>query len=221
MACTALEPVAERVVPLLPWALSRSLLTLPWRWAVSVAALLCLMTVRSFHEGCWRVPCSSPPWSSASRRPWWRASRRSSAHLRKSPVLTRNITVTGLSLPPHPRWLLTLRARLLTPSHLLLVVAPALAVSGALPDGVVTTLVALSLLLAVGTALAAARVVVVTRRHNPRATVPAAVQAEVARLSPELVLYYGGGPDALYQVEMWLQTLERSRPPHARRAPRP
>ena len=210
VGCTVLEPVAERVVPLLPWALSRSLLTLPWRWAVSVAALLCLMTVRSFHEGVLAgavlVAAVVLGLSAAAVEGFAEVV----AHLRKSPVLTRNITVTGLSRPPHPRWLLTLRARLLTPSHLLLVVAPALAVSGALPDGVVTALVALSLLLAVCTALAAARVVVATRRHSPRATVPAAVQAEVARLSPELVLYYGGGPDALYQVEMWLQTLERS-----------
>ena len=85
VACTALEPVAERVVPLLPWALSRSLLTLPWRWAVSVAALLCLMTVRSFTRACWRGPCSSPPWSSASRRPWWRASPRSSGTCARAP----------------------------------------------------------------------------------------------------------------------------------------
>ena len=37
------------------------------------------------------------------------------------------------------------------------------------------------------------------------------MQAEVTRLAPELVLYYGGGPDALYQVEMWLPVLEQSR----------
>ncbi len=210
VACTALEPVAERVVPLLPWALSRSLLTLPWRWAVSVAALLCLMTVRSFDEGVLAGAVLVAAVVLALSAAVVEGFAEVVGHLRKSPVLTRNIPVTGLTLPPHPRWLLTLRARLLTPSHVLLVVPPALAVSGALPDGVVTTLVALSLLLAVGTALAAARMVVVTRRHNPRATVPAAVQAEIARLSPELVLYYGGGPDALYQVEMWLQTLERS-----------
>ena len=211
VACTALEPVAERVVPLLPWALTRSLLTLPWRWAVTVAALLCLMTVRSFDGGVLPGAVLVAAVVLGLSAALVEGFAEVVGHLRKSPVLTRNITVTGLSLPPHPRWLLTLRARALTPSHLLLVVAPSLALSGTLPDGVVATLVALSVLLAVGTALAAARVVVVTRRRNPRATVPTAVQAEVDRLSPELVLYYGGGPDALYQVEMWLQTLERSR----------
>ena len=89
-------------------------------------------------------------------------------------------------------------------------VAPALAVSGALPDGVVTALVALSLLLAVGTALGRRAGGGGHPPPEPRATVRRAVQAEVARLVPELVLTDGGGPDALYQVEMWLQTLERS-----------
>ena len=36
------------------------------------------------------------------------------------------------------------------------------------------------------------------------------MQAEVTALAPDLVLYYGGGPDALYQVEMWLPVLEQS-----------
>ena len=54
------------------------------------------------------MPCSSPPWSSASAAAV-EGFAEVVAHLRKSPVLTRNITVAGLSLPPHPRWLLTLR----------------------------------------------------------------------------------------------------------------
>ena len=209
--CTALEPVAERVVPLLPWALTRSLLTLPWRWAVMVAALLCLMTVRPsgnvFLAGAVLVAGVVLGLSAALVEGFAEVV----GHLRKSPVLTRNVQVPGLLLPPQPRWLLRLRVRALTPAHLLLVVPPALAVSGTLPVGVVTTLLALSVLLAVGMALAAAREVLATRRHNPRDTVPPAVQEEVTRLAPELVLYYGGGPDALYQVEMWLQTFEASR----------
>ena len=133
VACTALEPVAERVVPLLPWALSRSLLTLPWRWAVSVAALLCLMTVRSFDEGVLAGAVLVAAVVLGLSAAVVEGFAEVVGHLRKSPVLTRNITVTGLTLPPHPRWLLTLRARLLTPSHVLLVVAPALAVSGRPP----------------------------------------------------------------------------------------
>jgi hypothetical protein len=211
VACTALEPVAERVVPLLPWALTRTLLTLPWRWAVTVAALLCLMTVRPFDDGVLSRTVLVAGVVLGLSAALVEGFAELVEHLRKSPVLTRNLRLPGLSLPPHPRWLLTLRARALTPSHLLLVVPPALAVSGTLPNGVVTALLAVSVLLAVAVALAAARVVVATRRDNPRVTVPPAVQEEVTRLAPDLVLYYGGGPDALYQVEMWLQTFEQSR----------
>ena len=211
MACAALEPVAERVVPLLPWALTRTLLTLPWRWAVTLAALLCLMVVRPVPDTALAGTVLVAGVVLALSAALVEGFAELVEHLRKSPVLTRNLPVPGLSLPAYPRWLLRLRARALTPSHLLLVVPPALAVAGALPHGLVTTVLAASVLLAVAVALAAARVVLVTRRNNPRATVPPAVQAEVTTLAPDLVLYYGGGPDALYQVEMWLPVLEQSR----------
>ena len=210
VACTALEPVAERVVPLLPWALTRTLLTLPWRWAVTLAALLCLMVVRPLPDTVLAGTVLVAGVVLALSAALVEGFADLVEHLRKSPVLTRNLPVPGLSLPAYPRWLLRLRARALTPSHLLLVVPPALAVAG-LPRGLATTSLAVSVLLAVAVALAAARVVLATRRNNPRATVPPAVQAEVTRLAPDLVLYYGGGPDALYQVEMWLPVLEQSR----------
>ena len=209
VACTALEPVAERVVPLLPWALTRTLLTLPWRWAVTLAALLCLMVVRPLPDTVLAGTVLAAGVVLALSAALVEGFADLVEHLRKSPVLTRNLPVPGLSLPAYPRWLLRLRARALTPSHLLLVVPAALAVAG-LPRGLATASLAVSVLLAVAVALAAARVVLATRRNNPRATVPPAVQAEVTRLAPDLVLYYGGGPDALYQVEMWLPVLEQS-----------
>jgi hypothetical protein len=211
VVCTALEPVAERVVPLLPWALTRTLLTLPWRWAVTLAALLCLMVVRPQPDTALPGAVLVAGVVLALTAALVEGFAELVEHLRKSPVLARHLPLPGLSLPPYPGWLLRLRARALIPSHLLLVVPAALAVAGALPHAVVTTLLAASVLLAVAMGLAAARVVVSTRRNNPRATVPPAVQAEVTRLAPELVLYYGGGPDALYQVEMWLPVLEQSR----------
>jgi hypothetical protein len=211
VACTGLEPVAERVVPLLPWALTRTLLTLPWRWAVTLAALLCLMVVHPLADPALAGTVLVAGVVIALSAALVEGFAELVEHLRKSPVLTRNLPVPGLSLPSYPRWLLRLRARALTPSHLLLVVPPALAAAGALPRGLVTALLAASVLLAVVVALAAAQVVLATRRNNPRATVPPAVQAEVTRLAPDLVLYYGGGPDALYQVEMWLPVLEQSR----------
>jgi hypothetical protein len=210
VACTALEPVAERVVPLLPWALTRTLLTLPWRWAVTLAALLCLMVVRHQPDTALAGAVLVAGVVLALTAALVEGFAELVEHLRKSPVLARHLPLPELSLPPYPGWLLRLRARALIPSHLLLVVPAALAVAGALPHAVVTTLLAASVLLAVAVGLAAARVVVSTRRNNPRATVPPAVQAEVTRLAPELVLYYGGGPDALYQVEMWLPVLEQS-----------
>ena len=212
VACTALEPVAERVVPLLPWALTRTLLTLPWRWAVTLAALLCLMVVRPVPDTALAGAVLVAGVVLALSAALVEGFAELVEHLRKSPVLTRNLPVPGLSLPPYPRWLLRLRARALTPSHLLLVVPPALAVAGALPHARGHHRAG---------CLGAARPSP-WRWPPPGSSWPPAgtTRAPPCRppcrrrsptLAPDLVLYYGGGPDALYQVEMWLPVLEQSR----------
>ena len=222
VACTALEPVAERVVPLLPWALTRSLLTLPWRWAVTVAALLCLMVVRPSPNGVLAGAVLVAGVVLGLSAALVEGFAEVVGHLRKSPVLTRNLPVPGPVAAP----------------------APPLAAAPARP-GADARRTCCWCARRPWPCRAPSRSAWSPRcwrcrccwpsawRWPPRgwcwppaATTPAppcppAVQAEVTRLAPELVLYYGGGPDALYQVEMWLPTLEAEPPPHAGRAARP
>src|SRR4051812_37540984 len=201
--CTALEPGGVRVVPLLPWALTRTLLTLPWRWAVTLAALLCLMVVRPQPDTALPGAVLVAGVVLALTAALVEGFAELVEHLRKSPVLARHLPLPGLSLPPYPGWLLRLRARALIPSHLLLVVPAALAVAGALPHAVVTTLLAASVLLAVAVGVAAPPGVPAPPRNHPRAPGPPAGPGGGPPPAPPPPPYPRGGPPAPRPGGMW------------------
>ncbi|WP_432930175.1 CDP-glycerol glycerophosphotransferase family protein [Microbispora sp. CA-135349] len=137
------------------------------------------------------------------------------------PVMTRNIDLPALRIPPAPPGvLLTRGARLL---HLdALAVVPAAVTAPMSPawtgrgwvgagwTGVAGAVVALALeTAAVAALLAHAR----RARHlGDRRRVLAAVDDWVAAYRPEVVMYFSGPVTAAYQASMWLGTLERITP---------
>ncbi|MEU8275124.1 CDP-glycerol glycerophosphotransferase family protein [Microbispora bryophytorum] len=128
------------------------------------------------------------------------------------PVVTRNIGLPALRIPPAPRGaLLTWRgARLLYLDVLAVVPAAVTAPMGLGWTGVAGAAAALMLEIAAVVALLAhAR----RARHlGDRRRVLAAVDDWVAAYRPEVVMYFSGPVTAVYQATMWLGTLERITP---------
>lgn len=127
---------------------------------------------------------------------------------RKMPVLTRGLVLASLRVPAAP------------PVHLGRRAVETLA----LPDVVLAPAAAVSVLtgtvvpLAVGVAAAAATVLagslvllrsVLAMRRVPRRRFVDAVSRALDEAAPEVALYLGSGPETLYQVEMWVEVVER------------
>jgi hypothetical protein len=209
-AVAALELLLTTTAPVALWALGRVALGLPCRWAVTVAALFVLMVRLPGDHGAlasWLVVCAVLLYVCAAGL---EALAQVVEYLRKSPVLSRNMPLGDLAVSDEPGWLIRGRAQLLWPSFLLLTAGGALAANTTVSGGVgigaaVAGLVLAGVLTAFGAITAWA-----TRASDPRAQVPRAVQESVHSLAPDLVLYYGGSTEALYQVEMWLPTFEAS-----------
>lgn len=128
---------------------------------------------------------------------------------RRSPVLTRNIDLSPLQLPPPPPRFVAGRGGLATGMlDVPLVLGAGLAVNlgpgWLLPVGGVGSLLAAAAVL--GTIAVS---VVRLRRRDPRRRVPALVERALADLRPEVLLYFAGRPSTLYQVQMWLEVAER------------
>ncbi len=206
----AAELAVCRLAPLSAWALARVQLGLPWRWAIGAAALGALEARLSGPDTSLDVlvvVCAAVVGLSGGAV---EGLAQVVEYLRKSPVLSRGLALRDLTLPREPHALLHHRARLLWPAVLVLLVVPALAAGGVLPSWLGATAAgaaAVGALCLVAWSLVAAAE---TRRARPRSRVPEAVQDAVTELAPELVLYYGGTADALYQLEMWLPTFETS-----------
>ncbi|MFI7031085.1 CDP-glycerol glycerophosphotransferase family protein [Microbispora rosea] len=128
------------------------------------------------------------------------------------PVVTRNIRLPALRIPPAPpRVLLTWRgAKLLYLDALAVVPAAAGASAGLGWTGAAGAAAALALeVVAVALLLAHAR----RARHlGDRRRVLAVVDEWVAAYRPEVVMYFSGPVTAAYQATMWLGTLERIAP---------
>ncbi|MGW5261156.1 CDP-glycerol glycerophosphotransferase family protein [Microbispora sp. NPDC004025] len=128
------------------------------------------------------------------------------------PVMTRNIDLPALRIPPAPpRALLTWRgAKLLYLDALAVVPAAAGASAGLGWTGAAGAAVALALeVVAMAALLAHAR----RARHlGDRRRVLAVVDEWVAAYRPEVVMYFSGPVTAAYQATMWLGTLERITP---------
>jgi hypothetical protein len=129
------------------------------------------------------------------------------AGLRRSVVEGRNFPLDGLDVPPAPpAWLTGWSGSVVSGTDLLVTVPTCLAVA---VSGVAAFFAPLGVLAVFG---AAAWCAVATRRCATTLSpenVLAAVQEQLDALAPEVLLYFGDGPNAAYQANMWLETLER------------
>ena len=199
-----------RLAPLSTWALARVQLGLPWRWAIGAAALAALearLSGPNTSLDVLVVVCAAVVGLCGGVL---EGLAQVVEYLRKSPVISRGLPLGDLVLPREPGGLLRQRARLLWPAVMVLLVVPALAAGTWLPSWLGQTAAVAAAVGAVGVVAWALVLAAETRRARPRSRVPEAVQAAVSELAPDLVLYYGGTADALYQLEMWLPTFESS-----------
>ena len=131
--------------------------------------------------------------------------------LRRPPLLSRNIRL-DVAFPgaPSPRLLhpLGLETLVELPAAVGVVLAAGGGPVEAITAGALTTVV----VAAVPAALLGMHVVRL-RRGNVREQVVRNVSDQLRQNAPEVVLYFGGSTPAIYQVQMWLETVERlSRP---------
>ncbi len=124
-------------------------------------------------------------------------------------VETRNLPVPGAHLPPPlPTWLVGDDARWLLRSEVVFLAGLAWAFFGGsyalvAPSAVVMVLIALAFPVAMAPQLLA-----LLRRPGNDARM-AAAQSAVLGWKPEVILHFSGGVSSIYQVNMWLETLER------------
>ncbi len=203
------EVAIRRLAPLTTWALQVATLPPVWRQLLVSSALLTLAVRTSADDSVvgWLLVASVVTGVAAGGLD---VAATAVAHLRKSPLLSRNLPLPNVSIPASPRLLLTCRGWLAMPVYAVAALAAALTVAGLLPAGAGVAILVVSVVAALALLAWALAQVARARSADLRTRVPAAVQAAISGLSPDVVLYFGGRAEALYQVEMWLEALERS-----------
>jgi hypothetical protein len=121
---------------------------------------------------------------------------------------TRNLDVPGEQLPPPPReWLLSHGADLLLRTDLLLVAALAAGWGGHWSATAPVAVVMAALALPFGLALVPS--LLALRRLPDDEQRLLAAHAAVDRVAPVVILHFSGGLASVYQVNTWLETMER------------
>ena len=124
-------------------------------------------------------------------------------------VETRNLPVPGAELPPPlPGWLLAQDARLMLHTELIFLVG---LVWAALTDSyrVIPPAAVLMAVVALAFPLALLPQLIALNRLPSNEDRLLAAQQAVLDWHPEVILHFSGGLRAVYQVNMWLQTMER------------
>lgn len=131
------------------------------------------------------------------------AANEAAARERRAPLLTRNVEL-GLQLPrPSRRVVVTTVASAAMPlAALAVAVAPRAGAVAALLTGA-TVAAATELVAAVATAMR-------LRGRRARVLVSDAARDALTRLQPQVLLYFAGAPEEVYQADMWLGPLERA-----------
>lgn len=123
-------------------------------------------------------------------------------------IMTRNIDLSGLRMPPHPHPALlttaTERAHMVSAAGL---VGAAIGMVARSPV-VFFTLVGLTLVVELVLALYMLALFVRGSRGLNGDRLRVAIQARVAALRPTVMLYHSGDPESMYQVNMWLSTVD-------------
>jgi hypothetical protein len=131
----------------------------------------------------------------------------SSGRLRR--IETRNMPVPGESLPPPPPpWLLAGGGPLVLHTDVALTVALGWALATGSYSWVPSAAVVM-VLAALALALSLLPQVLALHRLPSGETRLRAAQEAVLELKPVVILYFSGGVEAVYQVNMWLETMER------------
>jgi hypothetical protein len=126
---------------------------------------------------------------------------------RRLPVLTRGFDLTRLRIPAPPPMFVRqhgVLANLDVPVLAGALLMIAISASWPVACGLVLALAA-----GLGAIAVAARHVRLNRHLGDREHVLKAVGEEVAAYGPEVVLYFSGDEDTVYQINMWLETFDR------------
>jgi hypothetical protein len=124
-------------------------------------------------------------------------------------VITLNVDLAGLRLPPPPPLLMT--RQIYDRSHdigCVGLVAAAVAIAAKSPTAMI---VAIAVMAAIWVIADVALAIVIARAKaaDSREAVAAAILDRVRAGAPEVMLYFSGTADATFQVNMWLSTLDR------------
>jgi Putative glycosyl/glycerophosphate transferases involved in teichoic acid biosynthesis TagF/TagB/EpsJ/RodC len=122
---------------------------------------------------------------------------------------TRNLGLPGDNLPPPPpAWLNDAGERLIAGTDVLLAIALAIAYFDGSYAWIVPAAVAGAVLACVPPAILF-RFLLAIRPLPQGDALVAAARAAVRRLHPVVILHFSGGVESVYQVNMWLETMER------------
>ena len=123
---------------------------------------------------------------------------------------TRNLPVPGADLPaPPPVWLARFGSQLLIRTEVALLVGLGVAAFGTLSvQPVVAGALVMAVLAAVVPALLVPQLLALRRLPDDAVRLAAAHDA-VAALAPLVLLHFSGGQSSVYQVNMWLATMQR------------
>src|SRR6266702_942321 len=206
------EVWAPRVVPYLVNTLNWLQVGMPLRWVFRELALIVLLArvlspssaLATFAGGLMALHAVRAIYSALAIY----VRRR-----RALPVVTRNVDLAALRIPDAPpSWLVQNYARKL----LYLDTFPvAGGLAAALTADFTWGFAGISLALTVSAILCVIMAGYARRnRHlNDKARVLSAVREQIVAHRPEIVLYFSGPRDSIYQVNMWLSTLERLQRP--------
>ena len=204
---TALEVAVAVRAPFVGWAAGRVGTGASWRGLVRALAAMVLLARSDVPSG-WLLTAAVGLLLVVALRALGSTLGEVVARQRTVPVVTRGLSLDPLRIPaaPHPVVRRHLDEALGCPD-LLLVGGAAVAVLAGSPLALVAGAVLAAALVAVAAGVLA-RSAVAMRRIS-RSRLEEAVHRALDAAAPEVALYCGGGPETLYQLEMWVETLER------------
>jgi hypothetical protein len=204
---TGLEIALGWRAPFLAWAAGRVGAGAPWRGLLYAMAVVVVLA-RSDAPSGWFVTSVAGVLAVVTLRACGIALSELVRRQRRMPVVTRGLSLAPVQIPsaPHPLAGRYLPLSLGCPDVLLATGAALALLTGAYPPLLVGA-VAAPLLVAAVTGLLGRAALAMRRVTKPR--LEAAVNRALDKVAPEVALYFGGAPQTLYQLEMWVETLER------------
>ncbi|WP_020576483.1 hypothetical protein [Actinopolymorpha alba] len=204
---TGLEIVVPSRAAFAGWTFGRAGASASWRGLLGAVAVLILL-VREDSPAGWFLVAVGGLLATALLRALGTALGEVVRRQRKMPVVTRGLSLAPVRIPPAPHPLLGQHAEatLGWPGVLLSGGSAVTVLAGSVLPLVVGAALA-TLVVAAGAGALAYSALGMRRVTRPR--LQAAVNRALEKAAPEVALYFGGTPETLYQLEMWVETLER------------